>query len=119
MTAGGCTIEPEIQGRALQNISASGPWREEVYIQISECYMGRAVRTNQYKYVIHAPECNPWKTLTTNVWHERYLFDLRNDPLERNNLLRDPDYAKIKEDMKQRIVRCAHEAGENFTEILP
>jgi uncharacterized sulfatase len=119
MTAGGCEIEPEIQGRALQEISGAKDWREELYIQISECYTGRAVRTDSYKYVIHAPECDPWKDMTTAIWREKYLFDLKADPLERNNLLRDPSYAGIKEDMKRRMLRCAREAGENFTEILP
>lgn len=119
MTAAGCEIEDWVQGDALQNITTDPHWKEEVYVQISESYVGRVVRTKRYKYVIHAPELNPWETMTTDVWHEKYLFDLEKDPLEKHNLINHPDYAEIKEDLKARIIRCAKKAGENIVSILP
>ena len=119
MTAAGCRIEERVQGDALQNIFTDPHWKEEVYVQISESFVGRAVRTERYKYVIHAPDLNPWESMTTDIWQEKCLFDLGKDPLEKHNLLDDPDYASIKEDMKSRLVRCAKKAGENIVSILP
>lgn len=119
MTAAGCQIEDWVQGDSLQNIFADPSWKEEIYVQISESFVGRAVRTKRYKYVIHAPDMNPWETITTDEWNEKYLFDLEKDPLEKNNLINNPDYSDIKEDMKKRLIRCAMKAGENFVSILP
>ena len=119
MVAAGCDIEEWVQGDALQNMSNDPNWKQEVYVQISESYVGRVVRTNRYKYVVHAPGLNPWETLTTDVWQEKYLFDLEQDPLEKQNLLNHPDFTEIKEDMKARLIRCAQIAGENIVSILP
>lgn len=109
----------DMQGYALQNCIENNKWREDVYIQISESFTGRALRTQRYKYVIHAPEKNPWRTITTDVWQEKYLFDLDKDPLEKNNLIDDPAYRNIKEDLKMRLIRNAGDAGENIVSILP
>lgn len=119
MTAAGCEIEPSIQGDALQAIFTREDWKKEVYIQISEGFCGRAIRTGQYKYVLHAPGQNPWTTMTTDTWQEKYLFDLENDPLEENNLLGQPRLENVRLDMQARIRRCALQAGENIRTIEP
>ena len=52
LTAAGIeTGKLDLQGRPLQELDAPD-WKEEVYIQISESFVGRALRTRQYKYCL-------------------------------------------------------------------
>lgn len=115
LTAAGCSEESlkELQGRPLQE-TGDGNWENAVYIQISESFVGRAVRTERYKYVIHAPGKHPWNESGSDVYQEKYLFDLRNDPLEKTNLIRNPDYDDIRRELRERIVRFGREAKECF-----
>lgn len=78
-------------------------WEEEVYIQISESFVGRALRTRRYKYVVYAPEANPWTESGSPVYQEKYLFDLERDPLERDNLIAEPGYGAVKERLRKRL----------------
>ena len=57
----------ELQGRPLQE-ACNPDWEEAVYIQISESFVGRALRTNRYKYVVHAPDRDPWKESGSPVY---------------------------------------------------
>ncbi len=116
MTAAGCRIDEGIQGRALQETGA-GDWENMVYIQISESYMGRAVRSDRYKYVVYAPDQDPHNVAVTDVYRERYLFDLEKDPLEKHNLLGDAEYEPVRAAMKERLLQFARQAGEGELQI--
>ena len=39
---------------------------------------------------------------------------MRNDPLEKTNLIRNPDYDEIRRELRERIVRFGREARECF-----
>lgn len=117
LTAAGIeTGKLDLQGRPLQELDAPD-WKEEVYIQISESFVGRALRTRQYKYVVYAPEANPWTQSGSDVYREKYLFDLGQDPLERNNLIADPLYAEVKAGLRKRLLELGLKAGERFTVV--
>ena len=117
LTAAGIeTGKLDLQGRPLQELDAPD-WKEEVYIQISESFVGRALRTRQYKYVVYAPEANPWTQSGSDVYREKYLFDLGQDPLERNNLIADPLYAEVKAGLRKRLLELGVKAGERFTVV--
>ena len=105
-----------LQGRPLWETSEPD-WEEEVYIQISESFVGRALRTKRYKYVIWDPGKNPWTESGSMTYQEKYLFDLDKDPLEKNNLLEDPSYNEIKKEMKSRLLVKAKQADERFAII--
>lgn len=114
LTAAGIdTGRMNLQGRPLQEVEAPD-WEEAAYIQISESFVGRALRTRKYKYVVYAPEANPWTESGSPVYRERYLFDLENDPLEKHNLMDDPELAQVKEQLRERLVRFGEKAGEGF-----
>jgi uncharacterized sulfatase len=117
MTMAGCeNISDAVKGRSIKNISKAENWDNSVYIQISESFVGRAVRTDRYKYVVHAPELNPWNEDGTNAqYSEKYLFDMKNDPLEKNNLVNDPAYASVKKELKRILLKYSKEADENIT----
>lgn len=104
-----------VKGRSLVNIADAAIWENAVYLQISESYVGRAVRTDRYKYVVHAPALNPWDDDGANaVYAERYLFDLTLDPLEKSNLLDSPAYAAVKEELKTLLLEFSRDAEERI-----
>ncbi len=111
LSAAGCEIEPQIQGRNLHLIN-DDDWENAVYIQISESFVGRAVRTDRYKYVVYAPDKNPWTQSGSSVYYEKYLFDMSTDPLEKNNLINDLSYSKIKAGLRKRLISFAKDACE-------
>jgi len=113
LTAAGCEALDELQGRPLQEADC-GSWEESVYIQISESYVGRALRTGRYKYVVYAPEKNPWDESGSEEYREKYLFDLEKDPLEKNNRIGDPDYRAVREELREKLLTFAETAGEHF-----
>lgn len=114
LSAAGYDMAPlGLQGRPLSE-TEEPDWEEAVYIQISESFVGRALRTNRYKYVVHAPDCDPWKESGSTVYKEKYLFDLASDPLETVNLVNDRDYEEIRRGLKERLIRFGGEAGESF-----
>ncbi len=117
MTEAGCAIGGEIQGRALQE-AGSGDWENLAYVQISESYVGRALRGRRYKYVVYAPDKDPWADSGSDVYRERYLFDLEKDPLERHNLLGDKGYEKVRDFMRDRLIGFAARAGEGRIRIV-
>jgi arylsulfatase A-like enzyme len=63
LDAAGLPIPEEMQGRsvlALLNGDREG-WPEEVFVQISESQVGRAIRTRRSKYCVVAPEADALK----------------------------------------------------------
>ncbi|MCL2832955.1 MAG: sulfatase-like hydrolase/transferase [Treponema sp.] len=105
-----------MQGDSLLDFKKE--WRKEVYIQISESYMGRAIRTDQYTYCVDAPNMHPWNDSYSDVYRDRRLFDNFRDPSQKNNLIDDPYYAEIKADLRTRLAGCAVQAGEKSFTIL-
>ena len=101
LTAAEAEIPEDWQGIALQDNIGKENLRDAVFAQISEDHVGRAVRTKKWKYEIWLPfDMMPelWDTSKSpdDVYHERFLYDLENDPYERNNLISDPDYAETR-----------------------
>lgn len=112
LTAAGLDTEKlNLQGRPLQEAGAPD-WEEAVYIQISESFVGRALRTGRYKYVVYDPKANPWTESGSPAYREKYLFDLEKDPLEKHNLIHDPGSAKVKELLREQLIRLGKKAGE-------
>ena len=68
--------------------------RENVFIQISESQVGRAIRTQKYKYSIKAFSSGKAKK-DSKVYFEDYLYDLENDPYEKMNLANDKNFKEI------------------------
>lgn len=114
---GKCDIPEKMVGRQLQEVE-NVDWEEEVYIQISESFVGRALRTKDFKYVVYAPDAHPVKDMLSENYIEKYLFDLNKDPLEKCNLLNDNSYDEIRKVLRKSLVRHALKAGEGDITIL-
>ena len=80
---------------------------------------GRGIRTRRWKYSVYAPEKDPRQDASSDVYQERYLYNLDADPHERINLIGRPDHAQIAEELRARLIRRMVAAGESSPEIVP
>ncbi|KAK8839973.1 hypothetical protein M9Y10_031690 [Tritrichomonas musculus] len=115
--AAGGEIPSNWKGRPIQEYK-SADWKDYMYSQVSESYVGRLVRTDRWKYVIHAAGKAPFGDPGSDkdTWTDKHLFDLKNDPTEKHDLKDNADYNEIKAQLRQLLIDCAYRAGEgNFT----
>jgi N-acetylglucosamine-6-sulfatase len=66
----------------------------------------RGVRTDDFKYIHY-----PHDAAGTPDKHKAELYDLKNDPEERRNLIDDPKYAGKVAELKTELARLMSEAG--------
>jgi uncharacterized sulfatase len=98
----GLDVPDYMRGRPLQDlVEGAEDWRDDVFIQISESHVGRAVRTDRWKYSVRAPDKNGGEDPDSDRYVEDFLYDLDEDPHERNNLVRDPDYAGVRTELAE------------------
>ncbi len=114
LDAAGLPIPKEMQGRSILPLTrgkADG-WPEEVFIQVSESQVGRAVRTHRWKYGVAAPGKDGWKDSASDHYKEEALYDLQVDPCELTNLIGFESHRKVADVMRDRLIRRMIEAGE-------
>ncbi len=115
----GIDIPESFMGKSLAKEIASGEERDCVFLQISESQCGRAIRTKKYKYSVRAPFPSGNAVHSSPVYFEDYLYDLEKDPIEKYNLIKDPEYKEIREELKEMLIREMVNAGEKKPKILP
>jgi arylsulfatase A-like enzyme len=108
-------------GRPLQQVLDGAPkdWPQEVFLQISESQVGRAIRTERWKYSVYAPDKSGGKDPASDHYVEQFLYDLDADPHERNNLVADPAYAQVRGQLAETLKRRMAEANETIPTISP
>ncbi|WP_316831104.1 sulfatase [Pedobacter aquatilis] len=90
----------QIQGDSFLNLLSGKKtaWRDKIFYEyywewaFPQTPTMFGVRTNQYKYIFNH-----------GVWDANELYDIKNDPEEMNNLIRDPKYAEIAGDLKKQM----------------
>jgi arylsulfatase A-like enzyme len=120
LAAAGLPQPEDWQGRPLQGLvnGTTDDWPEEVFLQISESQVGRAIRTRCWKYSVTAPG-KSGRDADSDVYVEDFLYDLERDPHEKYNLVRHPFYAGLRAELAARLKRRMAEANEAVPEILP
>ena len=110
----------DFQGNSLKSLAAgtSKGWEDCVFIQISESEVGRAIRTDQWKYAV-AADADGWSCPGADVYYEQYLFDLEHDPAECCNLAGDPAFEPARRVLREKLLLCMERAGEKRPEIRP
>ena len=119
LTAGSAEVPASMRGRPLQDLvegRAEG-WREEVFIQISESQVGRALRTGRWKYSVRAPGGDGVNEMSSDRYVEEFLYDLESDPHERSNLVADPGLEGVRAELREQLTRRMVEAGEEAPTI--
>ena len=92
-------------------------WPDDVFVQISESQVGRAVRTHRWKYGVDAPDRDGRNDADALVYREQYLYDLEADPHEQHNLVGDPAYRAVADELAERLVRRMVAVGEQAPQI--
>ncbi|HIE08473.1 MAG TPA: DUF4976 domain-containing protein, partial [Armatimonadetes bacterium] len=121
LDAVGIPIPESMQGRSLLPLlerKIEG-WRNEVFVQISESMVGRAVRTERWKYCVVAPEGDGCRDPGSDIYVEYQLYDLYADPHELVNLAGRVEYKEVAEELRERLKERMVEAGEGRPEIKP
>ncbi len=84
----------------------------EIFSQISESRVGRCIRTEDYLYSVYAPNKNGGLYPNSDVYEGDYLYDIKNDPYELNNLIDNPSYDEVKKKLNRKLVQHMLKAGE-------
>lgn len=121
LASAGIATPATMKGRALQGLldGSARDWPEEVFLQISESHVGRAIRTRRWKYSVRAPGKAGGKDAGSDLYVEDFLYDLESDPHERRNLVSDPAYADVRKGLAETLIRRMVHAGEAAPRIEP
>jgi len=121
LAAGGVQTPGSMRGRPLQGLAdgTARDWPQQVFVQISESQVGRAVRTRQWKYSVTAPGVEGWRQPASDRYVEEYLYDLERDPHERNNLVAEPTLAGVRAELAATLTRYIADVEGNIPKILP
>ena len=76
----------------------------QVFAQISESRIGRVVRTADFLYAVYAPGVNGGEKGASDRYADDYLYDLKKDPWQLENVVTSPDYSEAKADMRKRLL---------------
>lgn len=103
----------------LDVVEKKDPGRpNQVFAQISESRVGRVARTEDYLYAVYAPGINGGEKGAADRYADDYLYDLKKDPWQLNNVVSDPAYAQAKEDMRARLLEWIEHAEGCRPEIV-
>jgi len=122
LAAAGIETPDYMRGRPVQGLvdGTARDWPEEVFVQISEDIIGRAVRTKKWKYSVVAPKpADGPQPPSADAYTEHFLYDLENDPNERTNLVRDPAYTDVRAELAAVLKRRMVAVGEKEPTIGP
>jgi len=128
LKATGIEIPKFMKGVTLQKLLDSNNtnnkknWPQEVFIQISESQVGRAIRTKKWKYSVVSPTHDArWDGFLyskSKIYEEEFLYDLENDLYEKHNLVGDSVFEDIRKGLAEILKRKMKEAGEEIPKIL-
>lgn len=112
LKAAGIDIPKNYQGTPIQGEKD----RNNVFVQISESQCGRAIRTKDYTYSVSSIKLmSPF----SKVYFEDYLYDNRKDKIQKNNLIKDKKYAKIRQELRKILLEEIQKNENKKPVILP
>jgi len=121
LDAAGIPVPEQMGGRSFLPLLRAGDaeWPDEVFIQISESQVGRAIRSRRWKYAVVAPDKDGWDDMKSDVYHESELYDLLADPNELHNRAGCDSHRGVADVLRSRLIRRMVEAGEDEPIIEP
>lgn len=122
LNACGIQIPSDMQGHSIMPLlrdRKAANWPDDIFVQISESQVGRAIRTRRWKYAVEAPDKDPWLDSGSDCYTEAFLYDLEHDPHELVNLVGFTSHRGVADVMAERLKRRMAEIGEQVPEIIP
>lgn len=119
LDAAGIAVPDIMQGHSLVPLVQRKPvdWPEEIFVQISELQVGRAIRTERWKYNVRALDLHGSASSFSERYAEDCLYDLLADPYEFRNLVHGEAYQEIKKDLRERLIHWMVKVGEAVPQI--
>ena len=114
LDAAGIPIPDAVQGHSFLPLAQKNDpeWQDDVFIQVSESQVGRAVRTQRWKYGVVAENADAWNDMNAERYTEAYLYDLQVDPYELSNLVGLMTHREVSDALRQRLEKRMVAAGE-------
>ena len=121
LDAAGLPVPGNLPGRSIRRLlqGERHDWPDEVFVQISESEVGRAIRTKRWKYGVTAPAGNPWLDAGAVDYEETALYDLDADPYELRNLIGFESHRALSDSLQERLKDRMVAAGEAPPNIRP
>lgn len=122
LDAAGLAIPENVQGRSILPLirGDSVDWPDDVFIQISESAVGRAIRTSRWKYYVQADGADGRADAAgAPRYREQHLYDLDADPYELNDLAGIEAYIPVATVLRDRLLHRMAEVGEKRPDIEP
>ncbi|MCD6407515.1 sulfatase-like hydrolase/transferase [bacterium] len=115
----GVNIPEEFEGESLLPVIEGKKRleRKEIFIQISEYMVGRAIRTERWKYCVVAPDKSGVKDSFSENYIEYQLYDLYSDPYELVNLAGREEYKEVAGYLRERLKKKIEEVEKIKIEI--
>ena len=120
LDAAGLQVPAAMQGRSLVNLARgrSAGWSNEIFVQMREEALQRAIRTERWKYCVFNPSAPNMEPSATE-YTERYLYDLYSDPHELVNLIGRASHRKIADELQARLIARMASVGEPRPKVTP
>lgn len=121
LDAAGLPVPPQMQGRSLMPLIRHErvEWPREVFVQLSESQVGRAIRTPRWKYSVRALDKTGMDSPAADHYTEDCLYDLRADPYELANLAGFSSHRELAATLRRRLIERMVQAGEAAPVIEP
>lgn len=123
LEAAGVPVPDSMQGRStLPLVSGKAQnWRNEVFVQMSEYWIGRALRTPEWTYVLVAPRGSGTFKPAPNapLYSSFQLYNNFADPHQLVNLAGRKEVLDIEAHLRERLKARMQEAGDQQAELEP
>ncbi len=121
LDAAAVPIPDTMQGKSTLPLVSGNThdWRNEVFVQMAEFWVARALRTPKWTYVMAAPRGNGKFTPAPNApsYSSFQLYDNFADPHQLVNLAGRKETAAIEPELRERLRARMQEAGDKPAEL--
>lgn len=123
LDAAGLEIPRSMSGNSILPLVTNNMenWPDDVFIQISESQVGRAIRTKRWKYSVSDPTKDGRKVASSDQYIEEFLYDLNTDPYELTNLIGMESHEKVAKHLKERLkerIKKVEGIEANITSVI-
>lgn len=120
LTMAGVDVKDAMIGENLLDVvEQKNPNRSnQVFAQISESRIGRVVRTEDFLYAVYAPNVNGGEKGASDVYADDYLYDLKKDPWQFDNVVSHAEYADAKKVLRESLLDWIEKAEGYRPEII-
>jgi arylsulfatase A-like enzyme len=123
LSAAGVSVPAAVQGRnTLPLLAGNRPdWSNEVFVSMSEFWVGRGLRTPDWTYALVAPRGNSAFKPAPNApaYYAFQLYDNRADPHQLLNLAGRRETVQIERQLREQLKTRMQEAGDDPAELRP